>query len=74
MQPTADLMVGGSNPSWPTMAAAGTTNKTRVRTADMQVCNRLHYHSTAVCPERIASPHCLKPFEHNLLTPPPSKK
>ena len=59
----ADLGGGGVNDD---------SRPARIRTADLQVCSLLHYHSTALCSDRDASAHCLNPSEHKLLTPPPS--
>ena len=42
------------------------------QTADLQACSRLHYHWTAAYADSTGSPHCLKPSEHKLLTPPPT--
>ena len=33
---------------------------TGIQAADVQVCGRLHYHSTIACSESSRSPHCLK--------------
>ena len=45
---TQPYVVGGSNPGLLTYAAAAprqNNHRTRVRTADLQVCGGMHYHS-----------------------------
>ena len=65
MQPTADFMVGGSNPGLARMAAAP-----RIRTADLKIYSRLcDCLTTGSCYSHVP-PHCLEPSERKLLTPP----
>ena len=68
-QPTAGVPVGGLNPG--RLTAVDDSQLARNRTADLQVCGRLHYHWTAASSDSTCSPHCLNPSEHKLLNPPP---
>ena len=72
MQPTAEFLVGGSNPGRANMAAA------LAMTVDGQGFETptQKYHSTRVCCDSNMPPHCLEPSDHELLTPPhpPLKK
>ena len=80
MQPTTDWQVSSWNPVRPT---AGRIRKvanweshpeklpTGDRNADTYISSRLHYHSTGACSYSHCFPHCLEPFDHKLLTPPP---
>ena len=52
-------------------AAANSSQPTRIRTADLKLCRRLHYHSTGVGCDNTVPPHCSEPSDQKLLTPPP---
>ena len=66
MQPTAHFFVAGSNPRSGEHGggAADDNRPARIRTADEKICSRLCYHSTVVCCDSVAHPHCLEPSDH----------
>ena len=76
LQPTVSVYVGGSNPGRPTTVAVSTTagrpgfEPPTHKPAAGCITMRPLFVLT------ISSPHCLKPCEHELLTPPtpPPKK
>ena len=70
-QSTADVWVVGLNHSLPTAAPALTRLASRESNSDLQFCGRLYYCRIAAYSGSPGSPHCLKPSEHKLLTPPP---
>ena len=76
MQPTADFLVGGSNPGWANMAAAAARRR---QSFDQDSnCQLKNLQSTALpfdwgwCDSN-KPPHCLEPSEQKLCPPPPQK-
>ena len=69
VQPPADLLVGGLNPSRAHMPAAPpmAVDWQGFEPPTEKNCNCLRYHLTVSCYDRSVHPHCLEPSDYKLL-------